>query len=131
MMYNASIRIEQTFYEEIQQYAKANGLTASDIFRQGAEIVIGKIERPQNNTEQTKNAVELSQNVIEQVLRDRIASLEAQLSVKDDQLDKEQQLNALAQKNLGTLTEQLDASRRMIADLRRPWWQRVFRRHHS
>ena len=77
--------------------------------------------------------------------RCEIKRLELQLTEKDNQLarrdtqidsltqeiDHLTQLLALKEKNVAALTEQLDDSRRLIEDMRRPWWKRVFRRQAS
>lgn len=64
-------------------------------------------------------------------LRSELAEKNRQIESLTQSLDHAQQLHGLAQKNIATLTEQIDTQRTVIEDMRRPWWQRVFRRHHS
>jgi len=63
-----------------------------------------------------------------------VNEIRAQLRVKDtqiegltQQIDHLTQLLALKEKNVAALTEQLDDSRRLICDMRTPWWKRLFR----
>jgi len=61
-------------------------------------------------------------------LREQLSRRDRQIEAFSEQIDHLTQLLALKEKNVAALTEQLDDSRRLIEDMRRPWWKRVFRR---
>jgi len=65
-------------------------------------------------------------------LREQLVEKDRQIETLTRSLDHAQQLHGLAQKNIATLAEQLDTSKRMIEDMRTPFWKRLFRlRNHS
>ena len=77
------------------------------------------------STGQADHAVDQPEMAAE--LRTQIEYLKEQLRGRDQHIDHLTQLLALKEKNVAALTEQLDDSRRLIEDMRRPWWKRLFR----
>jgi predicted site-specific integrase-resolvase len=71
----------------------------------------------------------VDQTALVDQLKSENAHLREQLARRDEQIDHLTQLLAMQTKTTAALTEQLDASRQMIEDMRRRnWWKRLLRR---
>lgn len=61
-------------------------------------------------------------------LQDQLARRDNQIESLTQQIDHLTQIVAMSQKTVATLSEQLESSRLMIEDIRKPLWRRIFKR---
>lgn len=134
-MPNASVRVDEGFYQRINRYAQLKGVSVAEIFRQGAEQLMDS-EQPCKHTvsddeEHCQNKVIL---VLEQQLQTKDETFTKQLEVKDEQirelthlLSQEQHIAAMAQKTLTATNEHLDQTRLALeaATKKRRWWEKL------
>jgi len=118
----------QSLEAEFDDVRRENEKLKTDMERQ--------IERA--NLEAQHLADSLEEKVLEnQQLREQLSRSHEQIDALNrtiesltQSLDQEQHLNALAQKNLATVTEQLSSSQQQLEDMRRwqqmSWWKRLF-----
>lgn len=102
-----NVRVQDDLYEQARVAAEVKGITLSDFIRDSVSQACRNGDAP----------------YVLDLLRD-------ELSHKNEQIDHLHQLLAIQSKTTAALTEQLDAHRALIEDMRRrkpPVWKRIFR----
>lgn len=123
-MPNASVKVSDDFYTQIQAYAKSHHISISEVFRQGVEHLLDKEEQHQNDLEPVRTEIEPF-----------FLPLSNQLDRKDEQIVMGQKnindliglVNALRAK-LETKDSEIQALRAKVSDTqnrgkRPPWWR--------
>ncbi len=102
-----NVRVPDDLYEQARVQSEAKGVTLSDFIRESVSQACRNGDAPE----------------VLDLLRD-------ELSHKNEQIDHLHQLLAIQSKTTAALTEQLDAHRALIEDMRRrkiPLLKRIFR----
>lgn len=110
-MPNPSFRVSQEIYEQMKSTAESENVSLSDFIRTAVIHALDDNGEPADVSDERLAGV-----------------LQVQLTEKDEQIRELHQLLAVQSKTTAALTEQLDTSRQMIEDMRRPWWRRMFKR---
>jgi excisionase family DNA binding protein len=108
------------WYVQIEESDEPSVQRFEHDFEPGVEQVEQNVDHPQ---------VELLLSEIKH-LREVLARRDHQNDSLTQQIDHLTQVVAMGQKNVATLTDQLETSRLMVEDLRqkKPLWKRIFRR---
>jgi septal ring factor EnvC (AmiA/AmiB activator) len=128
MNHSKEARLTVRVNDELHHWVK---LFAQRVNKSMSVLVIDHLESLRQGNAPETDAVESESNLTAQLERadSEIQHLREQLTRRDEQIDHLTQLLAMQTKTTAALTEQLDAERQMIEDLRhRSWWKRAFKR---
>ena len=118
-MKNISLKVSEELHAQANQTANEASISLAKLVR----VAIRAYCLNGNSTEQS------GPNDLIDEMRVQLRVKDTQIESQAQQIDHLTQVVAMSQKNIGTLTEQLDTSRQMIEDMRlSPWWRRIFRR---